>query len=233
MSPAGFNDSSAGPAAEIDPVVRSAIVGAYYPRALSLPDTARSRAQAAYGVASAIAAALIAFGAFGSLGERPFAVQALGFLALCGWLVAALLFMRAVSATVESVPAEHDADAFARAVVAATTRERQEIEKRLRLALGAAVVAAVVTVTAVGAIVRVPARVQSVAASVDLSKRGQETLAALCGTSHQIIRGRLPESSLKERFLTITMDPAACQGRRVKLHVPIEDVVGVATDVPG
>jgi hypothetical protein len=233
MPPAGNNDANTRPAAEIDPTVRSAIVDAYYPRALSLPDTARSRAQAAYGVTSAVAAALIALGAFGSLGERPFAVQVLGFLALCGWLVAALLFMRAVSATVESVPAEHDADAFARAVVAATKRERQEIEKRLRLALGSAVVAAAVTVAALGAIVRVPASVQSVAATVDLSKRGQETVAALCGTPHQTIHGRLSESSLRERFLTITMDPTACQGRQVKLHVPIEDVVGVATDEPG
>jgi hypothetical protein len=69
----------------IPTVVRDAVVNAYYPRALAVPDAARSRAQAAYTIASAIAAALVAAGVFGNLDQRPELVQGLGVAALVGW----------------------------------------------------------------------------------------------------------------------------------------------------
>jgi hypothetical protein len=230
--PSPENKDTSTESAQIDPVT-SAIVDAYYPWVLSLPDTARSRAQAAYGVASAIAAVLVALGIFGKLGERPLAVQALGLLALCAWLSTALLFMRAVSASVEKteVTEYRDANAFAAAVVNASQRERMNIDNRLKPALGAAVAAAVITVIALGAIVRVPATVQSVAATVNLSKAGQQRVAAICGRPLRTVQGRLREASLRERFITITVDPAGCQGQRVRLHLRAEDVVGVAVDV--
>src|SRR6476620_3952112 len=108
--PAPKDEYASPGSAEVGPVV-SAIIDAYYPLVVSLPEKARSRAQAAYGVASAIAAALVALGIFGKVGERPLAVQVLGLIALCAWLVTALLFMRAVSQSVETVGVTEFAEA--------------------------------------------------------------------------------------------------------------------------
>jgi hypothetical protein len=116
-------------------------------------------------------------------------------------------------------------------VVSASQTEQTNIDNRLKPALRAAAVAAVITVIALGAIVRVPATVRSVTATVSLSKQGQERLAAICGRPQRTVRGRLREASLREPFITVTMDSTACQGQRVRLHLSAEDVVVVVADV--
>ena len=219
--------------AQLDPAVISAVVDAYYSWVFSRPDMARNRAQAAFGIASAIAAALVALGILGKATERPIAVQVLGLLALCAWLITSILFIRAVSGGKQPEKTEEypDVTAFATNIIGASLEERASIDRSLKFAVRAAAAAAALTVIALGAIVRVPAAVQSVKATVNLSKHGQESLAAICGRPQQTVQGQVTEASLRERFIKIIVDPKACQGQRVKLYLPTEDVLLVTANL--
>lgn len=71
-----------------------AIISGHYGRALAEPVNARARAQWAYTVASATAAALVTAGILSDLPSYPWPVKVLGVLALSAWVVTAGLFMR-------------------------------------------------------------------------------------------------------------------------------------------
>lgn len=218
---------------QLDPNAAPAVLNAYYTWLFSRPDMARNRAQAAYGIASAIAATLVALGILGKVTERPLAVQILSLLALCAWLVTSILFVWAVSGgeQPEKIEESRGTKEFIIKIITASQQERTGIDGRLKYAVGAAAVAAALTVIALGAIVRVPATVKSVNATVSLSEQGREGLAAICGSPQPTVQGQVTEASLKERFITITVDPKSCQGHQAKLYLPAGDVLRIAANM--
>jgi hypothetical protein len=130
--------------------VRESVVQSYYPHALSVADTARSRAQSGYGIASAIATGLVAAGALGKIGQQSLLVQILGLAAVVMWVVAALLFLWAVAAPVGLVTqAQPNVSAFVGAALQLARQERDEIDRRQRFARWASTLAAFLTVMTV------------------------------------------------------------------------------------
>lgn len=208
--------------------VRSALVNAYYPRALAVPDGARSRAQAAYGISSAIAAALVAAGVFGGLDRRPALVQALGVGALVGWLLAAGLYLVAVSRPFQSAAADQSsADAFATAALTAAKTERDKVDFWQKAAAIVSGVAAVVTVAALSsALVDTPTDART--ATVVLSDKGIASLTKACATTRGALTGLVSPGDLEKEFVRVTLDAGECGAKKTVVEVPRSDVSAVA-----
>jgi hypothetical protein len=143
--------------ASIPPAVRDAIVAAYYPRALSSPDAARSRAQAGYTIASAIAAALVAAGVLGDVESQGAVVQALGLSAIILWMTSAWLYMLAVAVPVRLVEGLRlTEDAFVDTTLSNAKAERDEVDLRQGRARLASFGAVLLTVVAFAAALYIP-----------------------------------------------------------------------------
>lgn len=210
--------------------VRNAVVGAYYPRALAVPDGARSRAQAGYGIASAIAAALVAAGVFGNLDERPTLVQAVGVAALVAWLVAAGLYVVAVSRPFQPAGAtQTTVEDFVFEALAAAKIERDRVDRWQKAAGIASAVATAVTLAAlVTALVDTPSDTQ--AATVALTAKGKAGLAAACGRTLDSVIGTVSPSDLQKEFVTLTLDHDVCGKKAIMVAVPRVQVQAVAFD---
>jgi MFS family permease len=208
--------------------VRNAVVGAYYPRALSVPDSARARAQAAYGIASAIAAALVAAGVFGNLSEAARLVQALGVAALVAWLVAAGLFLVAVSAPFEAASqTQSSVEAFVNAALEAAQTERTKIDGWQTKAGVASGLAAALTVAAlVAALVDTPSSTR--AGTIALTTKGQAAVAAACGKMSTKITGSVSPDDLEKNFVSLTLDKGVCGGKSLVVSVPRGQIQAVA-----
>src|SRR5262245_38789422 len=77
----------------IDPKALETITTEFYTQILSASKDARARAQNAYTIASATAAALVAAGLFAHIRDYPDIVQFLGVAALAIWLLAAGVYL--------------------------------------------------------------------------------------------------------------------------------------------
>src|SRR5437588_326206 len=93
MSEQGGPRDAAQPVNKIDDKVVDATLNAYYPALIASADAARARAQVAYTIASATAAALVAAGVLTNIAAAPFWVRLLGTASLIAWITVAALFM--------------------------------------------------------------------------------------------------------------------------------------------
>jgi hypothetical protein len=190
--------------------VRDAVVAAYYPRALAVADTARSRAQAAYGIASAIAAALVAAGVFGDLDDRRTIVQIFGVAALALWLLAAGLFLVAVSAPFhETPPNQKTAEAFVLETLGAATKERTRVEQ---FSIGAAIVAglAALVTAATFALALFYPPTEEHDAKVLLTAKGTASVEKACGSVPVPLKGQLVMDDLQKEFVAVKLDAGSC-----------------------
>jgi hypothetical protein len=185
--------------------VITAVIGAYYPRALAATDAAHSRAQAAYSIASAIAAALVAAGVFGGLSQKLLVTQILGVAALVGWLIAAGLYLIAVSAPFQGTPAQQQTpEAFVKAVLVEASSERQEIDRWQSGARVAAAIAATLTVAAFAfAVFDAPG--DNIEGIVTLTAEGRAVVATACTTEPKPIMGVISTDDLEKKFVTVTL----------------------------
>jgi MFS family permease len=131
--------------------VAAAVVDAFYRRMLSAPDLARQRAQVAYTIAGAVAAALVAAGAVADLGAKPWWFQVLGAVALVAWLVTAGLFVWAVALPYSAEAPEKikGRAEFVQFALDDHATEQFHIDRRQAMALSAGTVAAGLTVIAI------------------------------------------------------------------------------------
>jgi len=211
--------------------VRKAVVDAYYPRALTVSDNARGRAQAAYGVASAIAAALVAAGVFGDLGERTTAVQVLGVAALVAWLIAAGLFLFALSAPFyETPPPQEGAGAFVYSVLDAASRERRNVDQWSTRARWTSIAAGLLTVLAFGLAVFSDPPSKTREGRITLMAASTEAVADRCPRLSATFAGRLDKADLEKEFVSITPDGAVCGEEGAVISVPRAQVRAVVFD---
>ena len=184
--------------------VIEAIVNAYYPRALSSPDTARARAQAGYTIASALAAAVIAVGVFSDIGQRSIFVQVLGLLAVATWIAAALFYQKAVAAPVEVIEAaQSSADDFVKRVLSNARDERTRVDDRHRWAGRISVVAASFTAAAlIFGVVTQPHTAEPNLSLVWARSSEGEKLTS------KIEIGQLPDGTSAETMLTVDLPGA-------------------------
>jgi hypothetical protein len=224
-----------------------AVAEAYYSRAAAGADAARERAQTAFTMTSAIAAALAAAGIFGDITEKTRSVQILGFAAFISWLVTSLLLLYAAvgefwhpeEAEEDAPPPHyseyqvmkiaHDDTHFVAVVYQDVRDERDAVYNRLRAALNAALVALALTGATGGVALFEGKPSHPVDSLVQLNTAGRIDLANLCPTSsgHDQVRAAVDPSELDQPFVQLKLPAGACDGHAVSIELPRADIRGV------
>ena len=122
-------------------------MNAYYQDVLTRPAQARSRAQAAYTVAAAIATALITAGIFSDFKEADRPVKILGVVAVTLWACTALAFMFAVGQPVKRAYAKPNRPNLVDEILADAKSEADEVDGGIKLGLRFAIAAVFVTLS--------------------------------------------------------------------------------------
>jgi hypothetical protein len=191
-------------------------------------DAARQRAQAAYAIASAIAAGVVAAGLFGNIGEQPLQVQAAAILALIGWLVAAALFLHAVSSPFEiDVAPQSEEDAFVDTALCRVREERKTIDRWQRRAQIASAVAALITVMAFVVALRSDGALRSRAATLILTSAGASALHEACGDLPRAVRGDIIPSMFGADFVEVRVAADVCGPNNRSLAIRRDEVSAV------
>jgi MFS family permease len=209
--------------------VVEAVTQAFYSRATSSPDTARARAQSAYGIASAVVGGLLGGALIAKLSTLSTWVQLLGVVALSAWLVATSLYVFAVAVPVTLQPAgqPRGQDEFIDAVVRNAVRERTRIDRRQLRANVTAAIAMILTAATFGLALFSMSRETSFPATVYLSTKAGAVGKFACGSGVQEISGRVDQESLDKAFLRIRPDRRVCSRATTKVYVPISIVTRV------
>ena len=180
-----------------------AIVQAYYARATGSPDTARGRAQAAYGIASALAGGLVAAAVISRFSSAQDVVQVLGMVAIALWLAATSLYLYAVAVPVQLRSSTSEAQGsteFVKAVVERAVTERESVDRRQKRAnvLSALAMGATFVTFALG--IFLPSR--SFYATVTLSPTSGPT-GTTCLGKRQVVIGEVVTASLQLNLVEI------------------------------
>lgn len=218
---------------QVDDRVADEVVKAYYPTVVSSGDAARTRAQTAYTIASAVATAIIAAGIFGGIEDQSTGVKVLAVMALVAWLVAAGLFMFAVAGQVTPPNSgeEPDGSAFVRAVIGNAHAERRAVAERSERAMGASVVAMAITLVAVLATWLTPAKSTKAHGAVALTPRGARQVAALCEQAEtKVVNGSFDPGKLAEPFVVVELDDGSCSGTARTVRLRKATVLGAIVD---
>jgi hypothetical protein len=237
--PSGGEPTEAARPGDVPGEAVQAAAAAYYTRAAGQADAARQRAQTAFTMSSAIAAALAAGGALTHISAQPRAVQILGFCAFAAWLVTAgLLLWAAVGeyrrddSSPRPAPGVAERDGgwvvvgnrnFIHYLYSEIEHERNAVYDRLALALVLASLAIILTAGAVG--VRLfdhqPSAKPRVEAEVSLSRAGVKRLSAACPTAPTIrrISGAIDPAAVGQEVVAVQVDPGTCDSQKtLNLH---------------
>jgi hypothetical protein len=217
---------------EIAPAARDAVIEAYYPTALQAAEAARNRAQSAYTIASAVAAAIVAGGIFGDIGDQPVGVQVLGVVTLAAWLLAAILFIQAITGSVEAPESgeQEDVDAFVRAAVNNVSSERKTVSDRQGRAYGITLVAIVLTLSLIVTLLVVEPESQSIAATVSVTPAGTDAVKSACPDARSMVHGELDPDTLGSAFVTVMADAGVCGDQSVAVRLPRSSILAVVAD---
>lgn len=209
-----------------DEAVIVAVVGAYYSEAVRAGTAARLRAQAGQSVASVVAAGLVASLTVTELNEQDSLVAWGGVVAVILWVVAALLYMRAVGAAYvpdDEVTAVSDPSDLVHVVLKRAKDERDAVDARQKHAARVAGAALIGTVLTFGAIVVLPNEGPS-PASVYLEGASATVIERDCGRTSPF-RGTVEDAKAgANRALVFQVSAGKCRGQERTYLVPREDV---------
>jgi hypothetical protein len=212
-----------------DPRVIDAISSAYYARAVTAADLARSRAQNGFAVASFIAGGLVGAGLLSRIASVPVATRVIGACALVAWVVGAALYARAVAEPVAlETGTQKSPEDFVSKVLENAKTERDNVDSRRWAAQWASVVAAALTTVAVVLGLLLTPGPETKTASVVLTAQGAAVFRVLCGVKASLVRGQLNVASLGSEFIILRSAGPGCSGRALRL--PRSDVIGITTD---
>ena len=217
----------------VAPVAADAVIGAYYPSALQAAESARTRAQAAYTIASAVAAAIVAGGVFGNIDKEPGWVQWLGVATLCAWLIAAGLFIYAITASVEPpiTGDQPDVNTFVHAALENVGNERKAVIDRQNSAYLVTAIAMVMTVALVISLLEAQPESAAVAGTLSLTGAGTTAVQSVCPSATAKVHGTFDPAKLGSTFVAITVDKGVCHATRtVNIHVPRAAVQAAMSD---
>lgn len=213
----------------IDDKVVDATLNTYYPTVVASADRARARAQAAYTISSATAAALVTAGALAGLRSLAAPVQIVGGIALLGWLMSAAFFM-AVSKEVKPIhagekgkpptPEMLDAGEFVVRVLAEAKNAEKKVEARLNRAVITSWIAMAMTalVFLLSVVLPPPGHIEEVV--LNLSPVGEKIVAEACGTSSDEALVELDVTSLENDFVVLRTPEGVCGQDEELLLVP-------------
>jgi hypothetical protein len=205
-----------------DAAVVKAVIDAYYPRGVAAADRARDRAERGYTIASAIAAALVAAGAFAKLGDKPPGVQALGLGALGMWLLTALLYIWVVAVPTRAGtdPDSTTAGEFVKNVAASVSAELAILRRRQSFAVVATIVAAVLTVLALTLATTESGNRPPEAARLQLTPKADAGLRALCGPQVGELYGTVDPDKLGDEVVAVKLPPGECGIASTTVELP-------------
>jgi hypothetical protein len=216
-----------------DEVVKT-VTESYYTRGITAADRMRDGANRGYTIASAVAAALVAAGAFAGLGDDPLEVQVAGVASLVAWLFAAALFVWVVSypARTGVDPGWRTAAEFVNGVVTGVEAELVELRKRLKLALGFSAIAAVLTAAALGAAVFDTGGEPTEQARLTLTAAAAKALKPTCPQAASGLYGTVDPDELDDDVVDVEVPKGQCGAGETTVRLPGDQILA-QTEVKG
>jgi len=190
------------------------------------------RAQGAYTIAGAVAAAIVAAGVVGHIAAASWPVQVLGVVALAAWLITAWLFIQAVAAPGRARPTGQpdDATAFVKEVFELVDRERETIETWLRRAFISTFVALALTFASVVIALAVPRPSSEVHGRLSLTGEGRSAIDTLCRRSPDVVAGSVDPATLGDAFTVLRLDAGTCGSRPYEVRLARGSIAAFAAD---
>lgn len=200
--------------------VSDAVVKAYYPAAVAAADAARDRAQRAYGVSSAIAASIVALGAFSDFESRPVGLQALGILTAAAWLASAVCFMYTIGASEPAAAGRSygTSDEFVGAVLERARKERDAVNERQAWARRISAVAVALTLLTISLFALAHPVSDDVDGDLQLVRPLQPELASLCPHLADSTHVSLAVATLEHNYVRFALRQPGCP--RTTIYVP-------------
>ncbi|MCZ7417943.1 hypothetical protein O7605_08960 [Verrucosispora sp. WMMA2121] len=212
--------------------VQEAVVHAYYPDRVRTASGARTRAQAGQSVVTVFAGALVATFTLTSLANAPQLTRAGGCVAVGLWLLAAVLYVRAIATSVpvgpEAAPAARDARSLIEEVLKRADREALQIDRRQSMANIVSVLALVATVFTFTTALLMEQPDKSRRGVLILGAEGQGLLATLCNAPLERLEGDIDVTTLGGQYVAITVPRCGTDGQ-VTLRIPRSAVAGTLT----
>ncbi len=186
---------------------------AYYAERVRSGSGARLRAQAAQSTVTLFAGGIVAALTFTQLDDRPEITRWAGVGAVALWLLAAVMYLRAVAQPVSALAGpSHARDRLdlLNAVLKRADDEAAQIDRRQRHANRVVIAALIVSlVTVVLATVLGPEE-KLVSGSVLFSPSYAKSARSLCDLTGDRIAGRIDKASLSASFVRITVSAKDC-----------------------
>ncbi|MQS35480.1 hypothetical protein [Streptomyces katsurahamanus] len=198
---------------------------AYYSQLVQSVSSARGRAQAAQSTITLFAGGLMAALTITALADRPLPTQGLAIGAVALWLIAAVLYLRAVAA-----PIPDDEDSFVttreelvRSVRNKVRQEAEEIDKRQRKANLVAAVAVALSLATFAVLIVTDPPPGTAPGSVVVESRFRSVLSTVCSAKTGAtgsVRGSIVKGSLKTPFIEIKPARGVCTTDGATLQLP-------------
>lgn len=218
-------------------LVLDAVIGptseAYYSDRVRSSSSARNRAQTAQSTTTVLIGGLVGTFTVTNLSDKPQLLEALGFTAVILWILAGMLYLRAVSSpTREVVEARHVNSRLELIdhVLKKMDNEVAQIEKRQRFANIAVVAAAGITLSTVGLFLFGD---DSKFADGTIALSGNYTMAIqkVCPFATQILTGSIDRTSVNSQFATIKVPGAICGDQApITLYVPRSEIITIVAE---
>jgi hypothetical protein len=206
--------------------VPNAVIPAFYSGIVARADAARTRAQSAYTIASAIAVGLIGTAIIGQLDQQPLWVRVLGIGSIVAWAVVAATFVYAICVPAQPPPAAHTIigeDAAVNEIIRLTTAEKNNVEWRARIARYGAIASTAITLAALGGVVfHPPAMIDAV---VVITPAEVAIAQQACPDITERIEAQVEVSTLDSDFLVVIPDGSLCGTPGDALRIPTSSVV--------
>ncbi|WP_284433798.1 hypothetical protein [Streptomyces sp. TUS-ST3] len=210
-------------------LVLEAVLGpaseAYYSERVRSGSGARLRAQAAQSTVTLFAGGIVAALTFTQLDDRPEITRWVGVAAVALWLLAAVMYLRAVAQPVSALAGpSHARDRLdlLNAVLKRADDEATQIDRRQRHANRVVITALIASLGTIVLATVLGAEEKTISGSVLLSPSYATTVRSLCDLTGDRIAGRIDEASLSASFVRVTVTGKSCGGKtgEVELAVP-------------
>ncbi|QLJ01332.1 hypothetical protein HZZ00_10075 [Streptomyces sp. NEAU-sy36] len=218
-------DAVLGPASE-----------AYYAERVRSGSGARARAQAAQSTVTLFAGGIVAALTFTQLADRPLTTQATGVAAVALWLLAAVLYLRAVAQPVGALAGpSHARDRLdlLNAVLKRADDEAAQVDKRQKQANWVVMGALAVSVLTVGLAAIGGAKEEKAAGSIAVAPAYAESVRMVCAVQDGRVTGQIDKTSLDKPFVSITVAAKQCgggTGKETELAIPRAAVRAIALE---
>ncbi|MFF5014332.1 hypothetical protein [Streptomyces sp. NPDC001165] len=186
---------------------------AYYSERVRAGSEARIRAQAAQSTVTLFASGVVAALTFTQLDDRPLITRWTGVVAVALWLLAAVLYLRAVAQPVPTLAGpSHARDRLGllNAVLKRADDEAAQVDKRQKHANWVVMAALVVSVVTVGLAAIVGPEKETVSGTVVVSPSYAKSARALCALRGDRITGGIDKTSLGTAFVRVTVGAKKC-----------------------